>query len=124
MAEHGLELPAELRQRRVLHLQCLEDDRPAALELRRDALYPGRPREGLRRPWDVLRVIGEHDLLALLDDAKGRPAKTSPGDPPLDLRDRQQVEETPLLVTRNEEGLLLPILVEEAIRLDGLDRAL
>jgi hypothetical protein len=30
----------------------------------------------------------------------------------------------PLLVTRDEEGLLLPKLVEEAIRLDGLDRAL
>jgi hypothetical protein len=31
--------------------------------------------------------------------------------------------EAPLLVTRDEERLLLPILVEEAIRLDGPDRA-
>jgi hypothetical protein len=29
----------------------------------------------------------------------------------------------PLLVTRDEEGLVLPVLVEEAIRLDGLDAA-
>jgi hypothetical protein len=29
----------------------------------------------------------------------------------------------PLLITRDEEGLLIPIIVEEAIRLDGLDRA-
>jgi hypothetical protein len=29
----------------------------------------------------------------------------------------------PLLVTRDEEGLLIPIIVEEAIRPDGLDAA-
>jgi hypothetical protein len=35
-------------------------------------------------------------------------------DAPLDLRDRQQVEEAPLLVARDEEGLALPVLTEEA----------
>jgi hypothetical protein len=29
----------------------------------------------------------------------------------------------PLLVTWDEEGLFLPVLVEEAVRLDGLDAA-
>jgi hypothetical protein len=29
----------------------------------------------------------------------------------------------PLLVARDEEGFVLPVLVEEAIRLDGLDAA-
>ena len=124
MSELGLELPAEGRQRRVLNLQGLEDDRRATLEFRRDALDARRPREWLRRPRDVLRVVGEDDLLALLDDAERRPAQATFGDAPLDLRDRKQVVEAPLLVARDEEGLLLPILVEEAIRLDGLDRAL
>jgi hypothetical protein len=108
----------------VLHLERLEDDRRAALELRRDALDAGRPREGLRRPWNVLRVVGENDLLALLDDAERRPAQPALRDTPFGLCDREQVLKAPLLVARDEEGLLLPVLVEEAIRLDGLDRTL
>ena len=123
MAELGLELPAELRQRRMLQLEGLEDDRRAALELGRDALDAGRPREWLRRPRDVLRVVGEDDLLALLDDPESRPAQASVRDAPLDFGDREEVVKAPLLVTRDEEGLLLPIIVEEAIRLDGLDAA-
>jgi hypothetical protein len=122
MAELGLELTAEGRKRGMLHLEGLQDDRRPALELRSDALDPGRSRERLRGPRDVLRVVGEDDLLALLDDAKGGPAEAALGDPPLDLRDRQEVVKAPLLVARDEEGLLLPVLVEEAIRLDGLDR--
>jgi hypothetical protein len=44
----------------------------------------------------------------------------SPGrDAPLDLGHRQQVEEAPLLVARDEEGLTLPVLTEEAL---GFDR--
>jgi hypothetical protein len=74
MAELSLELSAERRQRRMLQLEGLQDDRRAAFELRRDALDAGRPRERLRRPRDVLGVVGEDDLLALLDDAKSRPA--------------------------------------------------
>ena len=38
---------------------------------------------------------------------------------PLDLGDRQEVEETPLLVARDEEGLPLPLLTEEALGFDG-----
>jgi hypothetical protein len=59
----------------------------------------------------------------LLDDAECRPPKPSLGDPALDLRDGQQVEVPPLLVTRNEEGLRLPVLVEEPRSLDRLDAA-
>jgi hypothetical protein len=43
---------------------------------------------------------------------------------PLDLFDREQVVESPLLVARNEEGFLLPVLVEEALGLDGPDAPL
>jgi hypothetical protein len=107
----------------VLHLEGLEDDRRAARELRRDALDARRRRERLGRPGDVLRVVGEDDLLALLDDAESRPTQASSRDSPLYLGDREQVVEAPLLVTRDEERLLFPVLVEEAIRLDGLDAA-
>ena len=123
MAELGLELSAERRQRRMLHLEGLQDDRRAARELRRDTFDAGRPREWLRRPRDVLRVVGEDDLLALLDDAESRPAQASFRDAPLDFGDREEVVKAPLLVTWDEEGLLLPIIVEEAIRLDGLEAA-
>jgi hypothetical protein len=58
----------------------------------------------------------------LLDHAERRPPKPSLGDPALDLGDREQVEIPPLLVTWDEEGFRLPVLVEEAIRLDGVDR--
>jgi hypothetical protein len=40
-------------------------------------------------------------------------------DPPLDLGDRQEVGESPLLVARDEEGFQLPVLTEEAL---GFDR--
>jgi hypothetical protein len=105
----------------MLYLQRLEDDGRATLELRRDTLDAGRPREGLGRPRDVLGVVGEDDLLALLYDPEGRPAEPSVGYATLDLPDREQVVKAPLLVARDKEGLLLPALVEEAIRLDGLD---
>ena len=40
-------------------------------------------------------------------------------DPPLDLGDRQEVEEAALLVAWDEEGLPLPVLTEEALGFDG-----
>jgi hypothetical protein len=120
VTELGLEVTAELRERWVLQLERLEDDRRAALELGRDPLDPRRARERLRRPRNVLCIVGEDDLLALLDDAKRRPAEAAVGHAALDLCTRQQVEEAPLLVTRDEEGLRLPVLVEEPLSLDGL----
>jgi hypothetical protein len=45
--------------------------------------------------------------------------KASVADSTLDLADRQEVEEAALLVTRDEEGLPLPELTEEAL---GFDR--
>jgi hypothetical protein len=107
----------------MLHLEGLQDDRRAARELRSDTLDAGRPREWLRRPRDVLCVVGEDDLLALFDNAESRPAQASFRDAPLDFGDREEVVKAPLLVTRDEEGLLIPKIVEEAIRLDGLDAA-
>ena len=43
--------------------------------------------------------------------------------PRLDLFDREQVVEAPLLVAWNEEGFPLPVLVEEPLGLDGPDAA-
>lgn len=40
-------------------------------------------------------------------------------DAPLDLCNRQEVEETALLVARDEEGFPLPVLTEEALGFDG-----
>jgi hypothetical protein len=39
-------------------------------------------------------------------------------DAPLDLGHRQQVEEAPLLVARDEERLPLPVLTEEGLGFD------
>jgi hypothetical protein len=40
-------------------------------------------------------------------------------DAPLDFGERKEIEEAPLLVARDEERLLLPVLTEEAL---GFDR--
>src|SRR5262249_40329309 len=45
-------------------------------------------------------------------------------DAPLDLREREQVEEAPLLVAPDEEGFLLPVLTEEALGFYGRDATL
>ena len=123
MAELALELAAELRERRVVVLERLQDDRRAAFELRRDPFYVGRPREGGRRPREVLRVVAEPDRGAFLDDAERRVAEAAGGDAPLDLGDRQQLVEAPLLVARDEEGFPLPVLIEEALGFDGCNAA-
>jgi hypothetical protein len=41
-------------------------------------------------------------------------AQPARSDAALDLRDRQEVVEAALLVARDEEGLSLPVLTEEA----------
>src|SRR5262249_58244135 len=110
--------------RRVLELKRLQDDRRSALELRSNPLDVCGPRERRRRPGDVLRVVREHDLPALFDDAE--PWMTEPAfrDAPLDLRERDQVDEPPLLVAPDEEGFLLPVLTEEALGFYGRDATL
>jgi hypothetical protein len=123
MAELPLEIAAEARQRRMVDVQCLEDDRRAALELRGDALDLRGSGEGRRRPGDALGVVAERVLLAFLDDSEGRIPEPAARDAALDFLDRQEVVEAPLLVPRNEEGFLLPVLVEEAFGLDGPDAA-
>jgi hypothetical protein len=119
MPELAFELAAELRERTVLQLQSLEDDRGAAFELRRDALHLCASGERRRRPRNVLRVVGKDDLRTVLDDAEGGVAQPAARDAPLDLGDRQQVEKAPLLVARDEEGFPFPELTEEALGLDG-----
>jgi hypothetical protein len=103
----------------MLELERLEDDRGALLELCRDPLDLGAPRERRRRPRDVLRVVAEDDLRVLLDDTERGVPQPTRGDTPLDLGHRQQVEEAALLVAWDEEGLPLPVLTEEALGFDG-----
>ena len=105
----------------MLELERLEHDRRAVLELRRDPLDLWRCRRTRGgRPRDVLRVVAEHDLRVFLDDPeRGMPQARRPVNAPLDLGDRQEVEEAPLLVARDEEGLPLPVLTEEALGFDG-----
>src|SRR4029077_20856429 len=119
MAELTLELAAELGERRMLELESLEDDRRAALELRPDPLHLRASGERGRRPRNVLRVVAEHDLRVFLDDPERGMPEASGRDAPLDLGDRQEVGEAPLLVARDEEGLPLPVLTEEALGFDG-----
>jgi hypothetical protein len=118
MAELTLELAAELGERRMLKLESLEDDRCAVLELRRDPIDPRASGERRGRPRDVLRVVAEHDLPVLLDDPERGMPEAAGRDAPLDLGDRQEVEKAPLLVARDEEGLPLPVLTEEALGFD------
>src|SRR6476646_2200741 len=113
MAELALEFAAEVGERRVLELQGLKDDRRPALELLRDPLDPDAPGERRRRPRDVLRVVAQNDRRVLLDDPERRVPEPAGRDPPLDLGDREQVEEAALLVARDEEGLSLPVFTEE-----------
>jgi hypothetical protein len=103
----------------MLELERLEHDRGALLELSRDPLDLGAPGERGRRPRDVLRVVAEHDLRVLLDDPERWVPQATRREAPLDLGHRQQVEEAPLLVTRDEERLPLPVLTEEALGFDG-----
>ena len=119
MAELTLELAAEHGQRRMLELERLEDDRGAALELRCDPLDASGSGERGGRPRNVLRVIADDDLRILLDDPERGMPEAAGRDPPLDLGDRQEVEETTLLVARDEEGFPFPVLTEEALGLDG-----
>ena len=119
MAELTLELAAEHGQRRMLELERLEDDRRAALELLCDPLDPSGSGERGGRPRNVLRVVAGEDLRILLDDPERGMPEAAGRDPPLDLGDRQEVEETTLLVARDEEGFPFPVLTEEALGLDG-----
>ena len=123
MTELALELAAELRERRMVVLERLEDDRRAAFELGATRSTSAVPENERRRPWDVLRVVAEPDRGALLDDAERRMAQAARGDAALDLGDRQQVVETALLVAWDEEGFPLPVLTEEALGFDGCNAA-
>jgi len=114
VAELAFELAAELGERRMVVLERLEDDRRAAFEVRRDPLGLGRARERRGRPRNVLGVVAEPDCRAFLDDAERGVAQLARSDAALDLRDRQEVVEAALLVARDEEGLSLPVLTEEA----------
>jgi len=105
----------------VVEVQSLEHDRRAPLELGGNTFDLRRPGERLWRPRDVFGVVAEGVLLALLHDAEGGVPQPAARDAPFDVLDREEVVEAPLLVARNEEGLLLPVLVEETLGLDGPD---
>jgi len=113
-----------MRERGVVDVQSLQDDRRAAHELSGDALDPSGAGEGRRLPRDVLGVVAERELLAFLDEAESRIAKAAVRGAALDLFDREEVAEAPLLVARNEEGPFLPVLAEKPVGRYRLDAAL
>jgi hypothetical protein len=122
VAELALERPAELRQRRPGEMQGLENQRRARLERIQYAADLGRAAEGNRPPGQALRVGADLELLGGLDQAEGGVAQPAGADEPLDVGDRKEVVETTLPVPRGDERLPLPVLGEELLGRDRVDR--
>jgi len=123
MAELSFEGSAELREREPVQVQTLEDDRRAILELRKDALNLGRPRERGRAPGKVRGVGGDLEPGSCLGEAEAGVPEPAGGKKPLDLGDRQEIVETTLLRPRDDERLLFPVSVEEFLGGDRIKRA-
>jgi hypothetical protein len=104
-------------------VQRLQHDRGAPGEGGCDAARIGRAAERSRPPGDVARVLRERDLRARLDQAEAGKAQAARADEPLDVRDGEEVVETALLTSRDDERLLLPVLLEELPDADRLDAA-
>jgi hypothetical protein len=119
-----LEGATEFCERGPREVQPLEDERGACLELGEDAADVGRPVEGCGPPRDAGRVRAELELRPCLDEAEAGVAKAARADEPLDVRDGEEVVETAALRARNDERLLLPVLGEELLGGDRVDRAL
>src|SRR6185436_6923538 len=97
--------------------------RRAVRESLRDAIRVDDAGERLRPPGDLARVLGLRDRPALLDQPEARRAQPAGGDQPLDVRDREEIVEAPLLGARHGERPLLPVLGEELVGVDRLDAA-
>jgi hypothetical protein len=97
-------------------VQRLQHDGGARLELAEYARDVRRPREGVRSPRQVGRVVLEGDLLARPDQPERRIANSSRADEPLDVGLGEEVVETARLVARDDERLPFPPLGEELIR--------
>ena len=123
MAELGFERAAELRERQPVHVQRLEDDRRAVLELGEHPLDLGGARERRRPPGDIRRVGRDVELRAGLREPEARIAQTAGREKPLDVSDREEVAEAPLLGPRDDERLLLPVAVEELLGGDRVERS-
>jgi hypothetical protein len=70
-------------------------------------------------PRQIRRVLPDVQIRARLHEAERRVAQSSRRDEATGLDHREQVVEAPLLTARDEEGLRLPVLLQEA---GGLDR--
>jgi hypothetical protein len=123
MPELPLEPAAELRERGPGEVQPLEDERRPRLELREDAADVRGPAERRRPPGDALRVGVDVEFRAGLDEAKRGVAKAARAEKPLDVGGGEEVVETAFLGAGDDERLLLPVLGEEVLGRDRLDRA-
>jgi hypothetical protein len=103
-------------------VERLEHDRRAAFELLEDPVDVGRPGERRRPPAEVDGVVADLDPLALLDETEGRVADPRRADEPLDIRLREEAVEARRLAARDDERLSLPMLGEELLGRDRLDR--
>jgi hypothetical protein len=124
MAQLDLEETAELRQRRPSVMKALEDERGAGFELREHPSDLRHPAERCRAPGDAPRVRGDVELLAGLDQAEARSAQPSGAKKPLEVGDREEVVEPTFLRARDDERPPFPVLVEELLGRDRIDRAL
>jgi hypothetical protein len=78
-------------------VEPLEHDRRTGPEGGGDPVGVGRARERVRPPGEVARVLTEPDLPAFPDQPEGGVAEPARADQPLDVRDREEVVEAPLL---------------------------
>jgi hypothetical protein len=86
MFEPRLQLAAEQREREVVQVQCLEDDRRPCRELGSDASDVGDAGEWCRPPREAARVVARRQLRIRLDEAEGRKAQGAGADEPLRVR--------------------------------------
>jgi hypothetical protein len=105
-----------------VQVQRLQDDRRARRVLGGDAIDADRAREAARAPGDVARVRARRQLGAVLDEPERRAADRRVADELLDVARGQDAVEAAGLVTGDDERPALPVLGEEDVRRDGLER--
>jgi hypothetical protein len=105
-------------------METLEDERGAGFELGEHLSDVRHAGERSRTPRDALRVRRRVDLLPGLDEAEPRRAQAPGAEKPLDVGDRQEGVIPTHLGTLDDERLLLPVLAEELLDRDRVDRAL
>jgi hypothetical protein len=109
LSKPGLQLSAEEREREVVQVQRLEDDRRARRKLPRYPFDVGGACEGPRSPRQLGRVVARVELRVGLDEAEGRKAKRARADETLDVRLGEQVVVPSRFASGDVERLVLEV---------------